>query len=152
MFAQLFSTHADGVFDLLTLMLRLALGIVILPHGAQKLLGWFGGYGFKGTMGYFTQTLGIPYALGLLAIAAESFGALALIGGLLTRPAALGIGIVLLTAALLIHRPHGFFINWFGNQRGEGYEYFILAVGIAAVLVITGGGAWSLDRALGLLA
>jgi putative oxidoreductase len=147
MFEQLLSIQGDSIFNLLTLVLRLILGFVVLPHGAQKLLGWFGGYGFKGTMNYFTQTLRIPYVLGLLAILAESFGALALIGGLLTRPAALGIGVVLLTAAIMIHRPYGFFINWFGNQKGEGYEYFILAVGIAAVLVITGSGAWSLDHA-----
>ncbi len=108
--------------DSLTLALRLTLGLVILPHGAQKLLGWFGGYGFRGTMGYFTGTLGIPYALGLLAIVAESLGALALVAGLLTRPAALGIGIVMAVAALTSHRRHGFFMNWFGTQAGEGYE------------------------------
>ncbi len=134
--------------DLLALALRLVLGIVILPHGAQKLLGWFGGYGYRGTMGFFTGTLRIPYAFGLLAIVAESFGALALIAGLLTRPAALGIGVVMAVAALTSHRRNGFFMNWFGNQVGEGYEYFILAGGIALVLALAGGGAYSLDALL----
>ncbi len=134
--------------DLLALALRLVLGIVILPHGAQKLLGWFGGYGYRGTMGFFTGTLRIPYAFGLLAIVAESFGALALIAGLLTRPAALGIGVVMAVAALTSHRRNGFFMNWFGNQVGEGYEYFILAGGIALVLALAGGGTYSLDALL----
>ena len=141
-------TNNELVFNLLTLLLRLVLGLVIIPHGAQKLLGWFGGYGFKGTMGYFTQTMHFPYILGVLAIVAEFFGPLALFLGLLTRPAALGIGAVMLMAALTVHRPNGFFMNWFGNQQGEGYEYFILAVGIALTLLITGGGGWSLDYLL----
>jgi len=131
-----------------TLVLRLALGLVILPHGAQKLLGWFGGYGFQGTMGYFTQTMHIPYLLGVLAIIAEFFGGLALLAGVLTRPAALGIGVVMVVAAVLANRSHGFFMNWFGNQQGEGFEFHILAAGMALVLVITGGGAWSLDHVL----
>ena len=124
------------------------LGLVVLPHGAQKLLGWFGGYGYRGTMGYFTQTLRIPYPLGLLAIITEFFGPLALVAGFLTRPVALAIGVVMAVAALTVHRPHGFFQNWFGNQEGKGYEYFILAGGIALVLAIAGGGAWSLDTLL----
>lgn len=145
---QLLFEPGTGAFDLLTLVLRLALGAVILPHGAQKLLGWFGGYGYRGTMGYFTGTMRIPYPLGVLAILAESFGALALIVGFLTRPAALGITVVMVVAALTSHRRHGFFMNWFGNQAGEGIEFFILAVGIALVLVLAGGGALSLDALL----
>lgn len=118
---------------------------MILPHGAQKLLGWFGGYGYKGTMDYFTQTMRIPYAFGLLAIIAEFFGSLALLSGFLTRPAALGIGVVMAVAALTSHVRHGFFMNWFGSQEGEGYEYFVLAAAIALSLAVAGGGAWSLD-------
>lgn len=141
-------TNNETVFNILTLALRLILGLVILPHGAQKLLGWFGGYGFKGTMGFFTNTVGVPYIFGLLAIIAEFFGPFGLFTGLLTRPAALGIGAVMITAAFTSHRRNGFFMNWFGNQEGEGYEYFILAAGISAVLVLTGGGGWSLDYLL----
>ena len=148
MLQALLQTQDSFVFNLFTLVLRVALGAVILPHGAQKVLGWFGGYGFKGTMGYFTQTMHIPYLFGLLAIIAEFFGALALIAGLLTRPAALGIGGVMLVAAIMVHRQHGFFMNWFGNQGGEGFEFHILAASIALVLVVTGGGAWSLDHIL----
>lgn len=145
---QLLFESWAGAFDLLTLVLRLALGAVILPHGAQKLLGWFGGYGYRGAMGYFTRTMHIPYPLGVLAIIAEFFGSLALIVGFLTRPAALGILVVMVVAALTAHRRHGFFMNWFGNQEGEGFEYFILAAGIALVLVLTGGGVFSLDALL----
>jgi putative oxidoreductase len=144
MFWNVFHTEQNYA----VLFLRLALAVAIFPHGAQKLLGWFGGFGYKGTMGYFTQTLGIPTVFGFLAIVAEFFGSLALIAGFLTRPAAFGIGVVMLVAALKVHLPYGFFTNWFGNQKGEGYEYFILAIGMALTLIIAGGGAWSLDQAL----
>lgn len=127
---------------------RLALGIAIWPHGAQKLLGRFGGYGYRGTMGYFTKTMGFPAPLGFLAIIAEFFGGLGLVLGLFSRVAALGVGSVLAVAAWRVHRPHGFFMNWFGNQEGEGYEYFILGVGSALAVLAKGGGAFSLDRAL----
>jgi putative oxidoreductase len=130
------------------LVLRLTLGLMILPHGAQKLLGWFGGYGFAGTMGYFTDTLGIPYAFGLLAIIAEFFGGLALLAGLFTRPAALGVGATMLVAMLTVHARFGFFMNWSGSQQGEGIEFFLLAIGIAVALVIGGGGRYAADRAL----
>jgi len=127
-------------------VLRIALAVVILPHGLQKLFGWFGGYGFVGTMNYFTDTLGIPYAFGLLAIAAEVLGALALLAGALTRIAASAVGTTLTVAMLMVHAEHGFFMNWFGNQQGEGIEYFLLAISIAGALVLTGGGWFSVDR------
>ena len=134
--------------DILPLILRIALGVVIFPHGAQKLLGWFGGYGYRGTMGFLTKSMGIPAVFAYLAIMAEFFGSLGLIAGLLTRPAALGIGIVMLVAAWMVHRQSGFFMNWQGDQEGEGFEFHILAAGIALALVISGGGALSLDEAL----
>lgn len=130
------------------LVLRLSLGAMIFPHGAQKLLGWFGGFGFTGTMGFFTDTMGLPYVLGLLAIVAEFFGGIALLAGALTRVAAFGVGTTMLVAALTSHVQHGFFMNWFGAQEGEGVEFFVLAVGIAAALVASGGGRYSVDRAL----
>lgn len=130
------------------LVARVALGLVILPHGAQKALGWFGGYGFNGTMGFFTQQLGIPAPLALLAIAAEFLGALALITGLLGRVSAFGVGITMLVAASMAHVPHGFFMNWFGTQKGEGIEYFVLAIGLALVVMVKGAGALSLDRVI----
>jgi len=127
------------------LVLRLTLALVIFPHGAQKLFGWFGGFGFKATMGYFTSQ-GLPAAVGLLVILAESLGAVMLAVGLGSRLAAVGIVCVMLGAVALVHFKHGFFMNWFGQQAGEGFEYHLLAASIGAALVLTGSGLWSLDR------
>jgi putative oxidoreductase len=129
------------------LILRVTLAVVIFPHGAQKVFGWFGGHGFKATMKSFTS-LGIPTVFALLAIAAEFLGSLSLAIGLLTRVAAFGIACVMLVAIVTVHRPHGFFMNWEGNQKGEGFEYHLLALAIAISLIIVGAGAWSLDGAL----
>ena len=125
-------------------VLRLALGFMILPHGLQKTLGWFGGYGFKGSMGYLTGQVGAPWIFALLAILAESVGGLMLIAGFGTRIAALGVGGVMLVAAT-VHLSNGFFMNWFGNQKGEGVEFHLLALGIVVALLILGGGKWSVD-------
>ena len=130
--------------SLAPLFLRLSLGIMILPHGLQKTLGWFGGYGFNGTMGWLTGTLGAPWILALLAILAESVGGLMLLAGIGTRLAALGVGAVMVVAATT-HWSNGFFMNWFGNQKGEGIEFHLLAVGIAVALLIMGGGRFSVD-------
>ena len=136
----LFAT--DGT--IVPLILRLALAVVIFPHGAQKALGWFGGYGFKGTMGYFTGS-GIPAGLGVLAIVAELLGPLGLALGLWTRVAAFGIACVMLVAIVRVHTPHGFFMNWTGKQKGEGFEFHLLALGLALALIVGGAGAWSVD-------
>jgi putative oxidoreductase len=127
---------------------RLLLGIVMFPHGAQKLLGWFGGYGFTGTMGYFTDVMSIPWIFGFLAIVAEFFGSLALIVGFVTRVSALGIGIVMIVATLTSHLQHGFFMDWGGKLAGEGFEYHILALALSLVLILKGGGTLSVDRAI----
>jgi putative oxidoreductase len=129
------------------LLLRITLALVMFPHGAQKALGWFGGHGFKGTLKYFTGS-GIPAMFALLAIAAEFLGPLGLAFGLLTRVAAFGIACVMLVAIVTVHWQHGFFINWYGNQKGEGIEYHLLVLGIAITLMIIGAGAWSLDGLL----
>jgi putative oxidoreductase len=134
--------------DIVPLILRLTLGIVMFPHGAQKVLGWFGGNGFAGTMQFFTATLGIPWTLALLVVIAEFFGSLALIAGFLTRLSAFGIGAVMLGAIAMVHWPHGFFMNWSGQQAGEGFEFHLLAIGIAIALMIKGGGTASVDREL----
>lgn len=128
-------------------LLRWTLGLVMLPHGLQKTLGWFGGYGFQGTMGWLTGTLGAPWILALLAILAESVGAVLLLVGLGTRVAALGIGAVM-AVATTVHWSNGFFMNWSGQQAGEGFEFHLLALGIVAALLVLGGGRWSLDRRL----
>lgn len=131
--------------DFAAMVARLTLGLVIFPHGAQKLLGWFGGYGVSGTVGFFTG-MGVPVWAASLVIAAEFLGSLGLIFGAFGRVAAAGIIPVMLGAVAMVHLPNGFFMNWAGNQKGEGFEYAILAVGLALVVVIKGSGSWSLDR------
>ena len=132
--------------DVSSIVLRMGLGAVFFAHGAQKLFGWFGGYGFSGTMGFLTGSLGIPALFAFLVIMAEFFGALGLLSGLLTRVSAFGIAIVMVVAILMIHLRYGFFMNWSGKQQGEGIEYHILVLTISTVLMINGGGHWSLDR------
>lgn len=132
--------------DTAALVLRLTLGVAMLPHGMQKVFGLFGGHGFSGTMGFFTETLGIPVVLAFLVIMAESIGAVALIAGFATRIAAFGVAVTIGAAALMLHVRNGFFMNWFGSQAGEGVEYHLLVVGMGIALMIAGGGKWSLDR------
>lgn len=129
-------------------VLRLALGLVMFPHGAQKMLGWFGGYGFDGTVAGLSQGAGLPAALVVLVILIEFFGSLALILGAFSRAAALGIIAVMVGAVVKVHLPNGFFMNWSGAQAGEGYEYHLLAIGIALAIMIKGSGAFSIDRLL----
>jgi putative oxidoreductase len=129
------------------LILRITLAVVIFPHGAQKVLGWFGGPGFKGSMKHFTDS-GIPTLFAFLALTAEFLGPLGLAVGFLTRIAAFGIACVMLVAIATVHWPNGFFMNWYGNQKGEGFEYHLLALGIAIAVIVVGGGVWSLDLAL----
>lgn len=134
--------------DFAALVLRVMLGVVFFPHGAQKVLGWFGGYGFAGTYDAFTNKMGIPGIFALLAFAAEFLGAIGLIVGLMTRVAAFGIMSVMLVAVPMLHWQNGFFMNWFGNQKGEGFEYHLLVIAMAVALIIKGGGALSVDRML----
>jgi putative oxidoreductase len=134
--------------DVSTFLLRVLLGVVFFPHGAQKVLGWFGGYGFSGTMGFFTGMLHVPALFAFLAVAAEFAGAIALILGLLTRVAALGIAANMLVAVAMVHWQYGLFMNWAGNQKGEGFEFHLLAIGVAVVLIIRGGGKWAADTAI----
>ena len=129
-------------------ILRLSLAATIFPHGAQKLLGWFGGYGFSGTMGFFTGAMGLPWLLALGVILIEFFAPLMLVLGAGTRLAALGLATVLGSAMMMVHIHNGFFMNWFGAQKGEGIEYFLLAIGLALALLVGGGGRWSVDHAL----
>jgi len=143
MLKRLMGTTDDVSFT----VLRLVLGTVFFAHGAQKMLGWFGGYGFQGTMGAFTH-MGMPSPVAFLVICTEFFGGLGLIVGLLTRIAALGIGGEMIGAIFMVHLSNGFFMNWMGTQKGEGIEYHFLVLAIAAALVLRGAGTFSLDRAL----
>ncbi len=141
---KLLATPNDGV---LTLM-RLVLGIVFFLHGSQKMLGWFGGFGFTGTMHFFTGLLHIPAPFAVLAICAEFFGGLGLIVGLLARVAAFGISVNMVVAIWMVHLANGPFMNWYGTQKGEGYEYHLLALALAIPIMIRGAGAFSVDGAL----
>ncbi len=143
----MFQKLVDTKKDVSLTILRLVLGVVFFAHGAQKMLGWFGGSGFHGTVGFFTQH-GIPFALAVFIIATEFFGSLGLIVGFLTRIAALGIVGLMIGAIFTVHLQSGFFMNWAGNQAGEGYEFHLLAIAMAAALLLRGAGAFSIDRAL----
>ena len=144
MIRKLVATHND----IATAIVRLVLGVIFFVHGAQKMLGWFGGYGFTGTMGFFTGAMHIPAVFAFLAIAAEFFGGLGLIFGLLTRVASFGIFCNMIVAVALVHGQFGFFMNWTGAQKGEGYEYHLLLLASLAFLMIRGAGAASVDRVL----
>ncbi len=128
-------------------IIRVVLGLVMLAHGAQKLLGLFGGVGFFGTIESFISQ-GSPWIVAFLVIMGESFGALGLIVGFLTRFAAFGICTIMFGAIGLVHWTNGFFMNWFGNQTGEGFEYHILVIGMSVALMVAGAGRWSVDRAI----
>jgi len=143
MVKRLMSTNDDVALTIL----RVVMGVVYFAHGAQKMLGWFGGYGFHGTMGFF-EHMGMPAPVAFLVICTEFFGGLGLIVGLLTRIAALGIGVEMIGAVFMVHLQNGFFMNWAGNQKGEGFEYHLLAIAAAAALLLRGAGAFSADRAL----
>src|SRR5689334_19344619 len=145
--SSLFTSLVATGDSLAATALRVALGLMILPHGLQKTVGAFGGYGFKGTMGYLTGTIGAPWIFAFLAILAESVGGAMLIAGVGTRVAALGIAATMAVAALQ-HRSNGFFMNWTGAQKGEGIEFHLLAIAIAVALMILGGGRFSLDSAI----
>lgn len=127
------------------LILRVGLGVVMVAHGAQKLLGWFGGNGFEGTMGFFTQKMGLPWLVAFLVIIGESLGSIGLIAGFLTRFTAASFIVIMTGAIATVHWPQGFFMNWFGQQQGEGFEYHLLVIAMSAALVIVGGGKWAVD-------
>ncbi len=130
------------------LLVRGTLALVMFPHGAQKLPGWFGGPGFSGAMGHLTADYGLPAIVALLVVLIEFFGPIALVLGLFSRAAALGIAAVMIGAVLTSHLPHGFFMNWLGTQAGEGFEYHLLALGLSASVLVNGSGALSIDRIL----
>ena len=142
---QLLLKTNDSVAPLLA---RLALGFVMFPHGAQKVLGWFGGHGFDATMGFFTGTLHIPAVFAFLAILAEFGGSLGLITGFLSRVSAFGIGVTMAVAIIMAHAGNGFFMNWSGAQKGEGFEYHLLSIGLALVVLVQGAGKASIDGLL----
>jgi putative oxidoreductase len=130
-------------------ILRVMLALVIFPHGAQKFLGWYGGFGYEGTMGFFTQQMGLPWIIAFLVIMGEFLGPLALAAGFMTRFTAASLGVIMVGAIAMVHWPHGFFMNWFGQQAGEGFEYHLLVIGMGLSLLVTGAGKWSVDQVIG---
>jgi len=129
-------------------ILRLLLGTVLFAHGAQKLLGWFGGYGFEGTMEFFTGTVGLPWMVGFLVIVIEFFGSLSLLLGFATRLWSIFMIFLFIGIMVTSHLSNGFFMNWYGSQKGEGIEYFLLSIGMALSLAVSGAGRFSIDRLL----
>jgi len=144
MFEKLVSTSNDFALTIL----RVVLGIVFFAHGCQKMLGWFGGNGFSGTMNFFTNNMHIPAVFAFLAIAAEFFGGLGLLLGVLARIAAFSITMNMLVAIFMVHLPNGLFMNWSGQQKGEGIEYHLLVLAITITIMMRGAGALSVDRML----
>jgi putative oxidoreductase len=132
--------------SMVLLFIRLALGIVIFAHGAQKVLGWFGGPGFAGTIEVFTTNLSYPLWMVLLLMLIEFCGSLGLIFGLMTRMSAVGIALIMVVCAYQNHLQNGFFMNWLGQKAGEGFEYHILVLGMCFALMYRGAGSWSLDH------
>jgi putative oxidoreductase len=144
MFQKILRTNDDPMLALL----RVVLGAIFFAHGAQKVLGWFGGHGYSATMQMFTENLHIPAIFAFLAICAEFLGSLGLILGLLGRVAGFAIAVNMAVAISLVHLPNGFFMNWTGTQRGEGIEYHLLVLALCATIMAYGSGAWSVDRIL----
>jgi putative oxidoreductase len=141
---KIFSTNNDFT----GLITRLTIGLILLPHGAQKMLGIFGGYGFSGTMNFFTNTLHLPWLIGFFVIIIEFVGALCLIAGFASRVWS-GLVIILFFGIIFTsHIDNGFFMNFFGTQKGEGYEYHLLVIGLSLATLINGSGKYSVDESL----
>jgi putative oxidoreductase len=131
-----------------TFVVRVVLGIIFFAHGAQKVLGWFGGYGLKGTVGYLTST-GLALPIAYLVCFFEFLGGIGLVLGLLTRLDALAIAIVMIGAIAKVHWQNGFFINWsLTPGKGHGYEGNLAFLAMAVACLLAGGGMLSVDRLL----
>jgi len=142
MMSRLFSTDPDWTLA----AIRITLGVVFFAHGAQKVFGWFGGPGLEGTLSMMHEHLHLPIPVAFLAVMSEFIGGAGLIVGLLSRVAAFGIGVIMLSAIVMVHGRNGLFMNWFGDRKGHGIEYHLLAMALAIAIVVWGSGAASLDR------
>ena len=138
----IFNTNNDWT----GLIARLTLGLILFPHGAQKMFGMFGGYGFSGTMGFFTDTIHLPWIIGFLVIIIEFVGSLSLIAGFASRIWSALIIILFIGIIFTSHLDNGFFMNWFGNQKGEGYEFHLLIIGLSLATLVNGSGKYSIDE------
>jgi putative oxidoreductase len=145
---QALTQRLSGLAPAAPVVLRLTLAAVMFPHGAQKALGWFGGHGWSGTMEFLTGGAGLPSPVAAGVILLEFVGPILLAIGLASRAVALGFVGLMLGAIATVHAEHGFFMNWFGTQKGEGFEYHILVIGLAAATVLLGSGPLSVDAAI----
>jgi putative oxidoreductase len=143
MLTKLLSTNPDW---LLTIV-RLVLGVILFAHGAQKSLGWFGGAGYTQTVRALREQAHLPYLVALFVVLVEFLGGLFLIVGLFGRLAALGIAAMMIGAIITVHYRYGLFLNWFGEKKGHGFEYHLLAIALALIVFVRGSGALSLDHA-----
>jgi putative oxidoreductase len=141
---RIFKTNNDWT----GLITRLTIGLILFPHGVQKALGLFGGYGFTGTMAFFTDTMHLPWMIGFFVIMIEFIGSIALIAGFAGRLWSALIIILMFGVILTSHISNGFFMDWFGNQKGEGYEYHLLIIGLCLATLINGSGKFSVDEKL----
>lgn len=139
---QFLTTDAGSFFT------RIFLAIVLFPHGCQLTFGMFGGNGFDATMSYFTDVEKLPYLIALMVILIQFVGSIFILAGLATRLVSFSIIVLFIGMVLTSHIEYGFFMNWFGNQKGEGYEFHILVIGMACSLVATGAGRLSADAIL----
>jgi putative oxidoreductase len=137
----LFSTGNDWT----GLVLRFFLGLIMLPHGGQKLFGWFGGFGFEASVEYFVGTIGLPWIFAVAIVLIEFFGPVGLILGLASRFWAAAIAAIMVGAIFTVSLQYGFFMNWFGNQQGEGYEFHLLMIGLSLAVILNGSGRYSID-------
>ena len=128
--------------------IRVILGVIFFAHSAQKMLGWFGGPGLKETLRTMHEFLHPPVPAAFLAVTSEFLGGVGLILGLLSRPAAIGVCVTMLSAIVMVHGRYGLFMNWFGDRKGHGIEYHLLAIALEIAIVVRGAGAASLDRLL----
>lgn len=130
--------------DIASLILRIFFAVVLFPHGAQKLLGWFNGYGFAGTMSFFTDTVKIPWIIGFVVIMLEFFGSIFILVGFGTRQLSIAM-LILMIGIIVTSFPNYFFMDWFGTQKQEGFEFFLLMIGMSLALIVSGAGRFSLD-------
>ena len=134
--------------DITLLLTRIFVGGIVFAHGAQKVFGWFAGYGFHATTDYFVETIGLPYVIAVLIILAESIGMIVLALGLFSRILSASVILIMLGAIFTEHGQFGFFMNWSGSQAGEGFEFHLAIIALATVIMLQGAGFYSLDSYL----
>jgi putative oxidoreductase len=139
---KIFKTNNDWT----GLVTRLSIGLILFPHGAQQMLGLFGGYGFNGTMGFLTDSLHLPWLIAFMVITIEFFGSISLVTGFASRLWSIAIVAIFIGTIFTAHIGNGFFMNWYGTQKGEGFEYALLVVGLSIATLINGSGRYSIDN------